>query len=122
MIIGKVDPRRRCLIMLEILGPSDQREAVEFEVDTGYSGPLLLPAEIVERLQLPETEGVTMRLADGSRVKTARFTARVIWNGAEIMVAAPASGQQPLVGTGLLDGHRLNAEITPGGTVTIEPL
>lgn len=120
--MGVVDPLRRCLVTLEVHGPSGQQEAVKFQVDTGFSGSILLPLEVVNRLGLPETEGVTMRLADGSRVGVPRYTAQVIWDGAEKTVALPASGRQPLLGIGLLDGHRLNAEIKPGGQVTIKPL
>ncbi len=82
----------------------------------------MLPLEIVERLGLLETEGVTMRLADGSRVKVPRYLGHVIWDGAEKQVSMPASGHQPLLGTGLLDGHKLNADIKPGGIVTITAL
>jgi len=107
---------------LDIQGPNGQQEAIEFQVDTGFSGALLLPLEIVKRLGLPETEGITMRLADGSRVAVPRYMAQVDWDGVEKTVALPASGRQPLIGTGLLDGHRLTAAIRPGGQVTIEPL
>ena len=122
MILGIVDPRRRCLVTLQLHGPDGQQENVEFQVDTGFSGAILLPLEIVERLGLPETEGVTMRLADGSRVKVPRDLAHVIWDDADKVVALAASGHQPLLGTGLLDGHKLNADIKPGGTVTITAL
>lgn len=122
MITGKVDPLRRCLVSREVRGPDGQPETVEFQVDSGFSGFLLLPPETVQRLALPRVDGVVMRLADGNRVEVPRYSARIIWDGSERVVTAPASGQQPLIGTGLLDGHRLNAEITPGGTVTIEPL
>jgi len=122
MILGIVDPRRRCLVTLQLHGPDGQQENVEFQVDTGFSGAILLPLEIVERLGFPETEGVTMRLADGSRVKVPRDLAHVIWDDADKVVALAASGHQPLLGTGLLDGHKLNADITPGGTVTITAL
>ncbi len=122
MITGKVDPRRRCLVMLEVRGPAGQSETIEFLADTGFNGSLLLPLDVVERLGFPETESVTMRLADGSHVKIPRYLAHVVWDGNEKEVALPASGRQPLLGTGLPDGHRLNAEIMPGGTLTIEAL
>ena len=122
MIVGIVDPLRRCLVTLEIHGPSGRQETVEFQVDTGFSGSILLPLEVVKRLGLPETEGITMRLADGSRVGVPRYIVQVVWDGVGKTVALPASGRQPLLGTGLLDGHRLNAAIKPGGRVTIKAL
>lgn len=121
MIAGKVDPLRRCLVSLKVSGSDSQQETIEFQVDSGFSGFLLLPPETVQRLALPRVDGVIMRLADGNRVEVPHYSARIIWNGSERLVTVPASGQQPLVGTGLLDGHRLNAEIKPG-IVSIEPL
>jgi predicted aspartyl protease len=50
VISGKVDPRRRCLVLLEIRVPEGQSEIIEFQVDTGFSGSLLLPLDIVLRL------------------------------------------------------------------------
>lgn len=122
MIVGIVDPRRRCLVSLDVRGADGQQQTVEFQVDTGFSGSLLLPLEVINRFGLPETEGVIMRLADNSRVEVARYLAQVTWDGHEKTVAIPASGRQPLLGTGLLDGHRLCTDITPGGRVTIERL
>ena len=122
MITGKVDPRRRCLISLEVRGPAGQSEMVEFQVDTGFSGALLFSQEVAARLGLAQSNTVDIRLADGSRVQVPRYVALVVWDGVERSVTLPASGQPPLLGTALLDGHRLNAEIQPGGTVTIEAL
>ena len=107
---------------MKIHGPNEQQETVDFQVDTGFSGSILLPLEVVRHLNLPEMEGVTMRLADGSRVEVPRYIAQVLWDGTEKTVALPASGRQPSLGTGLLDGHHLNAAIKLGGRVTIEPL
>jgi len=122
VIVGRVDPRRRCLVLLEVRGPEGQSEMVEFQIDTGFSGSLLLPPEVVSRPGLLQDDSVAMRLADGSRVEVPRYLAKVVWDGIERTVALPASGRQPLLGTGLLDGHRLNAAIRPGGRVTIKPL
>ncbi len=122
MTVGRVDPRRRCLVLLEVQGPTGQFETIEFQVDTGFSGSLLLPSETVARLGLLQDDSVIMRLADGSRVEVPRYLARIIWDGIEKTVALAASGRQPLLRTGLLENHRLNAEIRPGGQVLIEPL
>lgn len=122
MIVGKVNPRRRLLVLLEVRGPDGQSESVEFQVDTGFTGSLLLPMETVQHLGLAQTVPAAMRLADNSRVEVVRYLGRVVWDGTEQTVATPASGRQPLLGTGLLDGHRLCSDITPSGRVTIEPL
>lgn len=110
------------LVTLQVSGPTGQYESVECQVDTGFNGSLQLPLALVTRLRLIEEEPVTVRLADGSRIMVPMYQANVLWDSAERVIDLPATGQQPLIGTKLLDGHRLNAEITPGGTVTIEPL
>jgi len=120
--VGIVDPRRRCLVSLEVHGPDGQQETVEFQIDTGFNGSIQLPMEIVVRLGLVQEEPVTMRLSNGNRVQVPVYRASVVWDGAEKSVDLPAAGRQPLLGTGLLDGHRLNAAIKPSGRVTIKPL
>ena len=57
MIVGIVDPRRRCLVSLEVRGPGGQQETVEFQVDTGFNGSLQLPLEAVARLELVPLHG-----------------------------------------------------------------
>jgi len=122
MIVGIVDPRRRCLVSLEVRGPDGQEETVEFQVDTGFNGSLQLPLEIVARLGLAQEEPVTMRLSDGRRIQVPVYRAGIVWDGVEKSVDLPAAGRQPSLGTKLLDGHRLNAAIKPGDQLTIEPL
>lgn len=122
MITGTVDPRRRALITLEVRGPDGQREAVEFQIDTGFNGSIQLPLETVARLGLAQEEPVMMRLSDGSRVSVPIYQGCVMWDGVERPVDFPAAGRQPLVGTRLLDGHKLTVAIKPGGSVKIEPL
>ncbi len=122
MILATVDPRRRIILTLNLSGPNGQQEAVEFQVDTGFNGSLQLPLAIAVRLGLAQEEAVMMRLSNGSRVQVPVYRVQVSWDGLEKSVDLPAAGQQPLIGTGLLDGHRLNAEIKPGGTVIIEAL
>ncbi len=63
-----------------------------------------------------------MRLADGERNTVAVYGAVVVWDGSEKQVAMPNAGRQPLLGTGLLDGHNLNVDIKLGGAVTITAL
>ena len=81
-----------------------------------------MPLEVAIRLRLVQEEPVTMRLANGERIIVAVYAAVVVWDGTEKQVTVPASGRQPLLGTGLLDDHNLNADIKPGGTVTITAL
>ena len=122
MIYGRVDPRRQSFVSLQVIGLAGHLETINALVDTGFTGALLLPLGVVQRLGLEPSESVTMRLADGSRVEVPRYLARVIWEGSEKLVSVPASGRQPLLVTGLLDGHRLLIDIVPGGLVSIEAL
>jgi len=91
-------------------------------VDTGYDGPLTLPPPAVAALGLPLRRVRRVEVADGSLVEVPVHEARVIWDGAERTVMVRALGTQPLLGMGLLAGHRLCVDAVDGGAVTIETL
>ena len=95
---------------------------IEFVVDTGFSGFLTLPVNIVEDLKLPYIHGMQAFLADHSTVDLDVHSARILWDGSAIEVRVLAMGQRPLLGTGLLYGHELLAQFTENGLVAAEKI
>lgn len=122
MIIGSVNPRRHSLVTLVVRGPALQESSVEFLLDTGFNGALSLPAATVASLGLAPRDKAITTLADGSRVEVTLYRAQILWNGVERPATVVASGNQPLLGTSLLLGHRLTIDLVDGGRVIIEPL
>ena len=102
--------------------PGQPDFSLEFVVDTGFAGHLTLPPTAVAALGLPFIRRVSASLANASTVLVNVHTATVVWNGTEREVQVLATGNRPLLGTLLLDGHELNIQFTDGGIVSIEPL
>lgn len=70
--------------------------------------------------QLEQTAGIDARLADGSAVTLESFTCILNWFGVDVAIEVIANdGKYPLLGIGLLVGHRLIVDYTQL-TVTID--
>ena len=75
-------------------------------IDTGFTGHLTLPAEVVRSLALSGRGFVEVELADGSTAALEVYDARVLWRGRERFVpvyeaeAARSSGCRCCVAAG----------------------
>src|SRR5579864_7538875 len=103
---GKVYGRQPRIDVLMIL-PNQRRLIIEFVIDTGFDGFLMLPVAAVTRLGLPFLYRLDANLADDRRKSTPVHGARIVWDGQEIEVQVLAMGRRALLGTLLLDGFRL---------------
>jgi clan AA aspartic protease len=122
MITGTVNARREAIIHIAVQGKQDQVRDVEAVIDTGYTGFLILPPQIVEELELTYLGRMKCTLANGAKEDFDVFSATVIWDGQERLIEVDVTNTDPLVGMLLLNGYELRVEVTPGGTVTIETL
>lgn len=95
---------------------------VDAVVDTGFNGALSLSQEIFALVAAPPGQLVEATLADGSTVFTPTFQVGVEWNEAVIRVEATLTAGIALIGTALLQNHKLQIEVRDGGGVLIEPL
>jgi len=102
--------------------PDQRRVEVECAVDTGFSGALTLPPEIVTEFDLPFVIRMNANLADDSNVMTPIHQAVIIWHGVERNIAVLAMGRRPLLGTALLEDSNLNIDFYEGGTVIVDEL
>lgn len=105
-----------------IASPAGDMTPVEFAIDTGFTGYLALPASQVAALGLRYLHSMNVLLADGSEATLPVHEATIVWDGVDYVVRIYATGHRPLLGTALLAGHRLVAEFTEGGTVTVDML
>jgi clan AA aspartic protease len=96
--------------------------AIEFVVDTGFTGELCLPPDALAALGLPSRYSTRARLADDSAVRMPVHDATILWNGAERIARVLAAGVRPLLGTALLVDCELLAQFREGGLVMIDPL
>jgi clan AA aspartic protease len=119
MITGHIE-NRRAYISIPLQDPNSGRYlAIEFVLDTGFIGFLTLPVAAVEALQLPYVHTITGHLADGQRVPIDVYRATIRWDDKIREVEVLATGENPLLGNALFEGHRVTLEYQAAGTVGI---
>ena len=121
VIEGVVNGFLEAVVSLPVRGPEDRDREIEAVIDTGYSGNLALPPELVAELELPFVIRSRSALADGTVVAFNVHGATVVWDGRPRCIEIDAVGVAPLLGMDLMDSHSLYVEITDGGRVIIEP-
>jgi len=122
MIIGKVNSNREAVIPVVIVNERKQTKLVNAVVDTGYTGDLTLPKDVVETLELSLRGFQEATLGNGSIIEFETYAGSVIWNGKVVEVEINASEAGSLIGMKLLEGFKLEVEGRPDGQVRISAL
>jgi clan AA aspartic protease len=122
MIYGVVNLRREATLPLVVGNSNGQRQVIDTVIDTGFSGFLSLPSEIITTLDLPWSASDIVTLGDGSETLFDLYTATVIWDGQYREIYIAESETEPLLGMALLYGYRLQVDTIEGGSVKIEAL
>jgi clan AA aspartic protease len=122
MITGVVTSNREAVMRILVRGTHGQEASIEAVIDTGFTGLLMLPAELVASLALSFAGTTRATLADGSEVSLDVFEATVLWDNLVRDVVVLEAESTALVGMALLSGYRVTLEVEDGGAVRIEPL
>jgi clan AA aspartic protease len=122
MIHGVVSRNREATISLVIVNESRQTKLITAVIDTGYTGFLSLPSEIITELDLLWTGIDRGTLGDGSEVTFEVYAAKVIWDGEYRDIPINEAETDPLIGISLLYGYDLHIQTVEGGNVTIKLL
>jgi clan AA aspartic protease len=122
MIHGVVSKNREATISLVVVNESRQTKLITAVIDTGYTGFLSLPSEIIAELDLSWTGIDRATLGDGSEVTFEVYAAKVIWDGEYRDIPINEAETDPLVGISLLYGYDLHIQTIEGGDVTIQLL
>ena len=121
MIVGLVQAREP-LIRLLIRGSRGRQQEIEAVVDTGYTGWLTLPPDVIASLNLSwQTFGRGI-LADGSVSAFDVYQAKIVWDGRLRRVFVDEFASTPLVGMALLRGYEYKMQVRARGKVTIKRL
>lgn len=119
MILGRFRdhlPRVR----LDLPGRDGRLVPVEFVVDTGFEGDLSVPSDLVRLLDAQPRFLTRRKLADGTHLDCPVYQIVLDWNGEPHTIEALVLENNPLLGTLLLDGCRLEVEMEESGEVVIE--
>jgi clan AA aspartic protease len=109
---GRVDRADRALVEIEVRPASATHLAkIPAWVDTAFTGELVIPREVIDRLCLLQSSAVTAGLADGKEVVLETFSCILNWFGEERSIEAiESNGQCALLGTGLLHDRKLEID------------
>ena len=120
MIQGVVNAALEALVTLTVQGPTEQNREIEAVVDTGFSGFLTLPTDLVGELGLLYQYRGRAILADGSEAFFHVYDVNVLWDNRLMRIETHAADTTPLVGMRLLDHHDLSIQVMDGGRVVIQ--
>jgi predicted aspartyl protease len=106
---GTVDATGRALVTLSVAANQDAEPAsIAVWIDTAFNGELVMPRRLIEAMQMVQTAGIEARLADGKTTILESFSCILNWFGEDRAIQVIANeGEYPLLGIGLLIGHRL---------------
>ncbi len=109
---GRVDRADRALVEIEVRPATAASSAkILAWVDTAFTGELVIPRDVIDRLCLPQSSVITAGLADGKEVVLETFSCVLQWFGQERRIEAiESNGQCALLGTGLLHDRRLEID------------
>ena len=121
-MMGHVDPSGRAILPVEIITDQDPvGTSIDVWIDTGFTGDLVLPLSLVQRLVLPVSGSVDGILADGSQTELKTYHCQLRRFGRERSVEVIANnGELPLLGVGLLLAKELRVDYT-NLAVTLTP-
>ena len=111
-MIGRVDRMGRALVTIKLRPREGERAiAIAAWVDTAFTGELVLPSREIERLGLSQSSAIMAGLADGNEVILEAFSCLIEWFDEELQIeVVESNGALPLLGIGLLHGHRLEID------------
>ena len=122
MIVGAVNVQQEAIVRLEVVGLPGRSLEIDGVIDTGYSGSLTLPPDVIAMLALPYRTSGRAVLADGTECVFDIYHATVMWDGRPRSVLVDSAQTDPLIGMDLLVGHELIVHVVEGGHVRIEAL
>ena len=122
MITGQVGPDLKARLIVDLIAASGSSHPVKFEIDTGFTGSITLPGDLIRLLDLAQQGTSLATLADGQVVEFNIYRARAAWHGQQRGVVVFESESEPLLGMTMLKGSKLTLEAREGGEVTIEEM
>lgn len=101
---GKITSAREPILTVRLAGDL----TVECVVDTGFTGAMMLPREIIERSSIPIIGKETFQLVSGRSIVASLALIEIDWLSHQQLARAVISeGSDSLIGAELLDGSRL---------------
>jgi clan AA aspartic protease len=121
MMQGRVNQSCEAMISLAVRNNATT-QMIDAVIDTGFSGFLTLPSDLISTLDLRWEGRDVATLGDGTFCTFEVYLGLVIWDGQYREIYINESETVPLIGMRLLRGYDLRIQTIEGGIVTIEAL
>lgn len=115
-----MNQRLEPLVSVSILDGHDIAHSFEFIVDTGFTGHLTLPSDVINRLGLNYSGQRAVATADGFTHNVDVYTARVLLHEIRRHVFVIRLESPPLLGMRALLGCKLSVNVYAGGRVVVD--
>lgn len=122
MLTGVVTSKREAVLRVMVRGAYSQEVLVDAIMDTGFTGFLTLPEQLIANLALAFAGTTQATLGNGSEVHMDIFEGVVLWDNQERHVPVLAAAGDALVGMSMLSGYRVTLDVEDGGRVLVEVL
>ena len=122
MTTGRATATLKPLVPITILDSRNNARTIEFVLDSGFNGQLLLADRYIDRLGLSIEDWIDGRPATGAFVKIPYTEALVLWQGVRRRAQILQLDSEPLIGMEFLWNHRITIDAVPNGPVTITPI
>jgi clan AA aspartic protease len=118
MMQGYVNKNCEATILV-VVRNNAKLKSINAVIDTGFTGFLSLPNDIIAELGLPWSYRDRGTLGDGSEVLFDIYDAVAIWDGKTQEIEVNSAETDPLIGMSMLRGYRLQIDTIEGGLVII---
>jgi clan AA aspartic protease len=118
MMAGMVNAVLEAALLLDIHGLTSQTTEPAV-IDTGYNGALTLPLSVIVFLALTPLGSRSVTLGDASQRVLDFYEAEVEWDGPRKNISVLCVEGDPLFGTTLLKGYKMEADLVEGGQIRI---
>ena len=122
MTSGWIGNNRELVMPLRLLDVNEHVHRIEANIDTGFNGHLTLPPGLPHLLGFISDKPLDLTMANDQTERFPTYRGIVLWHGHRRSVRIIESEGVPLIGTELLWGSLLTAEMTDNGAVTVGPL
>ena len=122
MLRGIVTAELVPTVAIDVGSGSGDFESLSCIVDTGFSGYVTMPHDVIRRLALPYEDRKPVILADERQIEPNVYRGIVFWHGRHREVRVIEIDGAPLLGMSLLLGSELTVSAQPGGPVRIQEI
>ena len=110
----------RAVVRVYVEGPDLASWLARATVDTGFSGHLALPGDVIDYLGLQPAGTTLSRLANDELQSFELYHAEVVFGGRTQGIRVHRTESESLVGMSLLSGNIIKIDARNGGAVEIE--